>query len=289
MKKCKKCGADLKPGIKFCTKCGTPVDGDVESDSTVTISEKKKESAINSETMDNIKKHSLNYFSWYKESISKPSEVDYSNKYFGIVSIIISALLSAFAFYSVVNKIFTSAESAINEASRYYSDSFSGIDIPTGFKLYFQLFLIVLTYYAVFVLLGFVCKKYLINKDTNIFDYTIQLSGYGNSIMIFQLLLIIFLVISIPSNLNSTSALSAASISALSSFKFLVILTMIISSISAVAYISSIIIDKVEARLDKIYVAIITLLVSNAVVYFVFQMIANSMISKYAEMFKSLF
>ena len=70
MKKCKKCGADLKPGIKFCTKCGTPVDGDVESDSTVTISEKKKESAINSETMDNIKKHSLNYFPKLQEQIS---------------------------------------------------------------------------------------------------------------------------------------------------------------------------------------------------------------------------
>lgn len=287
MQKCKNCGAILKPGVKFCTKCGTPVDG--------VVSEEREEnnniskSISNNETIDNIKKHSLNYFAWYKKSISKPSEVDYSNKFFGLASIIISALIGTFAFYAILNKLFSTAKTAVNAASEYAASSLSNSLIPTGFKLYFQLFLMVLAYYAVLILVGFVCKKYLINRSTNLFDYMNQLGGYGNSMIIFQLLLVIFLLMIIPSDLNSVSALSAASISALGSFKFLVILMMIISSIGIVSYVGSIIIVKGSTNLDKIYVGIITLVLSSAVLYFVFQIIASSLLSKYISTFSSFF
>lgn len=267
MEKCKNCGADLQPGVKFCGKYGAPVDGSIENNST-TASRLNK--ANNSETIASIKSHSLNYFSWYKKSISKPSEVDNSNKYFGVVSIVISVLLASFAFYSIIGKVFAGAESAINEVSRYYPN-LSNAGVPTGFKLYFQLFLMVLVYYAVFILIGFVCKKYMIDKDTTIFNYTNQLGSYGNSIMIVQLLLVLFLLVS------STS-----------SFILLIVFMMILSSISAVAYIGSIVVTKAQAKLDKIYVAIITLFASNAVVSIIFMITARSMILRYVEIIKNL-
>lgn len=267
MEKCKNCGADLQPGVKFCGKCGAPVDGSMENNSTMAS---RLTRANNSETIDSIKHHSLNYFSWYKKSISKPSVVDNNNKYFGIVSIVISILLASFAFYSIASKVFAGAESVINEASRYYSN-LSNVGVPTGFKLYFQLFLMVVVYYAVFILIGFLCKKNLIDKDITIFDYTNQLGSYGNSIMIVQLLLVLFLLVT-----------------GMSSFMALIVFMMILSSISAVAYIGSMIVTKSKAKLDKIYVAMITLFASNVVVSIIFMITARSMISRYVEIIKNL-
>lgn len=82
MQKCKNCGAELKPGVKFCTKCGTPIEANQDLESA-------SQNISSKATVEKIKKHSLNYFSWYKDSIINPSEVNYDNKYFGLVSFLI--------------------------------------------------------------------------------------------------------------------------------------------------------------------------------------------------------
>lgn len=271
MERCRNCGAILQPEVRFCGNCGAVVNEGIRNNS-MTMSRTNRSN--NNARVSNTRQRSSSYFSWYEKSILKPSQVDSNNKYFGLISIAISIVLAMFVFYSVVNKVFAGAASAINEVSRYYTNSTANVDVPTGFKLYFQLLLMVLVYYAVFILIGYVCKKYLIDQDTNIFDYTNQLSSYGNSLMIVQFLLLVFLLIAIPSGMGS--------------FKFLIFFMMILSSISAVAYIGSIIVVKAQINMDKIYVAVITLLASNIVVAVIFMTTASSMISRYTEMIKNL-
>lgn len=288
MEKCKNCGADLKPGDKFCKKCGTPVDeihvsnGETTSKSTSEIK--------NNETIANLKKHSLNYFTWYKDSLLKPSIVKNDNKYFGLTTLLLNAILAAYAIFTVLDKLFLAAKDALEDtAISDYSTIAKEmkLNIPTGFSLYFQILMLAVLYYIVFLIVGFVCKKYLVDQKVSLFDYANQLGSYSSSLIVAQIIMAILLLMSVPGDLTSLQSMSAL-FSLLGSIKFVVVVLAVISSIWTVAYVSSIVLEKAQANMDKIYVAVITLLLNNLVLYLVYKMIANSMISKYYTLFKDL-
>lgn len=273
MQKCKNCGAELKPGMKFCTKCGTPVDNiNTKRNSTSfgTVSIDKKQ------TVEQIKKHSLNYFSWYKDSIIRPSDVKYDNKYFGLISLLLNAIIVAWAFYIVGHRTIVAAVETANQYSNLLGRSSDSINVPNGLSLYLKLLIITALYFAIFLLVGFVCKKYLINNRTNIFDYANQLASFSNSMVILEFVIAIVLLMSMPSNVSSFTSYSNWS-----SVKLLIVLIVLIANIWMVSYIASIVIDKGLLKIDKIYVAVITLIVNSAVLYFVYRMVYNSLISQY--------
>lgn len=282
MEKCKFCGAELKPGIKFCTKCGTPVGADKPTRSSQTnhSNSARATQANTNETIDKIKNHSLNYFSWYKNAIMNPSIVDDSNKYNGLITLLLNVILVAYSFYIVFNRVFLAVKTGANQTMEYFGSSMK-LDIPTGFSLFMRLFLIVLAYYGVFLLIGFFCKKMMINKDEDIFKYSNQLGSFSSSLIALQLLMAVFLLVSIPKDLTAVSSFSV-----LDSFEFVIVLVAILSAIWSVAYIASMILDEGKARFDKIYVAVITLLLNNVMLYFLFKMFLNSTVNKYSDIIK---
>lgn len=280
MQKCQNCGADLKPGVKFCTKCGTPV---AAADMTGTTNQsapatRSAQPQQTNETIDKLKKHSLNYFAWYKNSITKPSNVNYDNKYFGLVSLLINVLLVAYSFYILGNRVLTTVLDGVSQASSMFGSSNSDqVSVPSGMSLYFKLFLVVLAYFAVFLIVGFVCKKYLLNKNTDFFNYSNQLASFSNSMIILEIIMVLVLLATVPTSVETFSSFSSWG-----SLKFLVVLLVLMSNIWSVSYIASIVIDKGQMQLDKIYVGVVTLIVNSVVLYFVFKMILNSLQSQYA-------
>jgi len=288
MNKCKNCGAELKPGIKFCTKCGAPIEDSNMSESVSRSNNVKPtrttRSDPNNETIEKLKKHSLNYFDWYKNSIKNPTNVDNENKYNGLITLLLNAILVAYSFYIVINKLLTAAKTEVSQSADAFGlGSAVKLDLPTGFPLYLRIFFVAVLYYVIFLLVGFACKKYLINKKETVFDYSNQLGSYSSSLVILQLVVALFLLISIPTDINSIS-----SVSVLGSFQFLMVLIVIITNVWNVAYTASIIMDNVKTHLDKIYVGVITLLANNIVLYLIFKIVLNSATSKYTEIFKEL-
>lgn len=274
MEKCKNCGAELKPGIKFCTKCGTPVDDSVKPT-------KKESENKNNETMEKIKNHSLNYFAWFKESIVSPSKVNYDNKYFGLVSILLNAMLVAYSFYVLGHQIVSSIMEMFNEAANIFDRTASNrVALPNGISLYLKLLFITAIYFAVFLLVGFACKKYLVDKDTDLFGYANQLASFSNSMIILEIIMSLFLIMVVPSNIAELSSFDSYR----SSFVFLIILLTLMSTIWSVSYIASIVIDAGKAKIDKIYVAAITLILTSAVLFFVFKMVFNSLVAQYSNL-----
>lgn len=275
MEKCKNCGVELKPGVKFCTKCGTPV---VENNVVANQSAPNKN---NNETMEKIKKHSINYFSWFKESIVSPSKVNYGNKYFGLVSLLLNAMLVAYSFYVLGHQLVGSLMEMFNEAAGMFSQNSSDrVVLPNGLSLYLKLLFITAVYFAIFLLVGFACKKYLVNKNTDLFNYANQLASFSNSMIILEIIMSLFLLMVIPSNIAELSSLEGYK----SAFIFLIILLVLMTTIWSVSYISSIVIDAGKMKLDKIYVAVITLILNSAVLFFVFKMIFNSLVAQYSNL-----
>jgi Predicted membrane protein len=163
MIKCPNCGTSLKEGTKFCTKCGTTITEAVE---TTGNASDKVATKPNNEKMDSFKKNSLNYFQWFKNTIKHPSEVEQDNQYFGLVSFLINALLIAYSFYILGNKILTMVITGMQDSMGIlgYEESTPKMDIPTGISLYLKLFFVVLAYFLIFILIGFLAKKYFIDE-----------------------------------------------------------------------------------------------------------------------------
>ncbi|MQS76230.1 zinc ribbon domain-containing protein [Companilactobacillus halodurans] len=299
MKKCKHCGAPLKPGDKFCVKCGTPVEDDTVErtvtdnpsnnstrrtiDDTVqsvhSATAAAAENINSNETFQTIKKHSLNYFSWYKDSIINPSKVNYENKYYGLVSLLLNVILVSFAIYIIGNRILSFVFESLETAFNYLgSDNSTSTSIPTGMFLYSRLFFIVLVYFAIFLLVGFLCKKYLVSQKTDFFNYSNQLASFSNVMIILELILSLYLLVSVPKDFSGVTGASILGI-----LKFVAVIIVLMSSVWMVAYISSIVSDYGKMRLDKIYVAVITTILCNIVLYFVFKMVFASIQANYSS------
>jgi hypothetical protein len=113
-------------------------------------------------------------------------------------------------------------------------------------------------------------------KKTNLYKYSNELAGFSNSLIIVEIITILSLLVSLPSNFDGFG------MAQLGVFKFLIILIVVHTTIWLVSYISSIVISNGKMKLDKIYIAVLTLIADNIVLYFVGRIISNSLIAKYS-------
>ncbi len=109
MKKCLSCSSQQEEG-KFCGQCGgalVAMDGREEA---ATLSQTNTESigASNSIHVENVKKHSKQYWSYVIEFIKKPSQV-FSNgeqSFFnGLITILLYAIMVAISLYAFIKSI----------------------------------------------------------------------------------------------------------------------------------------------------------------------------------------
>lgn len=312
--KCTNCGAELRPGDKFCTKCGAKVETSstetVESNNVNTNNQVKspdlqasakttgqsknwnqtqsqptmnqnnnanqvppvQQQGNGNATVDSLKQNSMGYFNWLKQTISKPSEIEDGGTYYGIISIVIHALVLALSIYVVGSQVLSAIAEALGDFLTLTGSS-SQPQINVTFSFYLKSFFAMLILFAVFVLVGYVCKKYMTKTEESITGYINAFANYSNTMIIPEVILALYLLIAMPGDVSSlTQSASGLMI-------FLTILLTAIFSIFVVAYVLSIYRDSIKTKLDKIYVAAIGLFISNVIVYLIFKMFIQSLFS----------
>lgn len=274
---CTSCGAKLQPGVKFCTKCGSrvqmatqPMNMNTSPASTAAMPK------MANEKMDQLKKQSMNYFGWYLETIKHPSKVVNESKYFGLVSFLLHTIVFSYAFYAFLNSMFTPfAKYLAAEKSTF---GFMSAAVPTGMDLYFKIFPLVLAGFVMFIAVGFVCKKFMVDPQTDMFSYTNQLATYSNSLLIAELLIALFIAVSMPGSLTAQGPNEL-----IRNVEMLSLLFFIVPGFFAIAYTASIIVDRAQVKIDKIYVVLIAVM-SNTVVFFIIMNIVRGQAQgKYME------
>ena len=185
---CPKCGTELKEGAKFCPKCGFDVNS---SSSDAKTSDKTNES------IEQAKQYSSNYINWLVNTIKNHTDVVETNKYFGITSYVIAAIITYFLSSSIVSHFSGLYDSSYQYEIRF-AVAFAGFDVvkildnPGLFKIMSVVAVIA------FVGLGFLFNKLANGKNGNkesLFDYTNKLATYTNYAVVFEILILAFSLI----------------------------------------------------------------------------------------------
>lgn len=278
MNNCTKCGAQLAQGMKFCTKCGQKVfiaeTQNVATTINMTVNKNQSIAAL--------KKHSANYFAWLKQSIVDPSSDKDDNQYFGVISFLIHALLVSFGVFHIENGVLTQFQQAIQSSSLVESFTTGiGLTFKIGLPLFFKLFAGMAFFYAVYLGIGFFTKKCLADPKINFFNYTNTLARYSNVLIGLEAIFVGLIMVLFPSNFSETN---------INSVVVVMFLTLIIGSAAwSAAYVASIVIDKAKMKINKIYVAMIALISSNAVMWIVAKFMMDGFAEKYSNIIKNVF
>lgn len=322
--KCSNCGAELRPGDKFCTKCGTKVEAPVSTDQQPNTNESNNNQASNvnnadftngsgnqnikwnqnkrpqpelnqqtqnanfnkqvppvqqtvstksNATVNALKQNSMGYFNWFKSTLAEPSKIQETGKYNGIISIIINALILAASIYVVGNQVLSALADAFNKFLTLGGNS-QQIEVNASFVFYLKAFVAMIVFFAIFILIGYACKKYLMNSQESITTYINTFATFSNGMIVAEIVLAIYLLIAMPGDV------SALTESASGLMIFLTILLAAIFGIFVTSYILSILYNSTKVKMDKIYVAAIGLFASNVIVYFIFKFFINTLFSK---------
>lgn len=274
MIKCPNCGAENKAGVKFCTKCGTQLSGDASATTTNNATQASQQA---SERIQVLKKHSRNYFQWFTKSLKGPSMVVNDNKYFGLVTLLLNSALVAYIFHILWNKILVTFVEAANELINTFGRSSSSVSaIPTGFSLYIRLLLIVLIYNAIFALVGFSSRKYLVGDNISLSGYLNQLGSYSNAMLIVDIISIILLWVTLPTDLSAIE----------NHYGFIYIFIFALSVLTliwSIAFIGSILISDGKSKMDKIYVAALAQIIVGIVLFIVLKGVYSSVAANYSS------
>lgn len=270
---CPKCGNQLKEGAKFCPKCGAQIAQNAESN---TASNNGQAQAATNENVEKAKQMSSSYFTWFLDTIKAPSKgVKAENKYFGLVSFIISAVISVLMSVTFFGKLYDVANnssspdfkgianyingSIVNELEQL-NNAYSKTDVlnaisSTAGKVDLLVFLMVVA----FVLAGFIGKQ-IISKNGNakvdFFEYMNRLAAFTN---ISNILLLVSLVA-----LFVQGAYAAG-------FIFIVLIITWINSFNGLTY--SIVSGNENSKFDKLHVAGLAILAVYVVLYVLFKVL----------------
>jgi len=255
MEFCTNCGIELKDNIKFCSSCGFNI-----ADPKTNNIEKASVS---------FKQNIMDYFKWLKDSIMHPSNEDNESRYFGLVSLFFHSLIMAYSFFILTKPVMN----IIVTLYEYLSDNYLyESSVPKHWNLYSKLALIVLIYFTIYIIIGFLFKRYLSDKQTTLLTFSNQLGRYSNSLFILEIILILFILTNVPhtSFYETTKA-------SMKFFRNLSIIYALISTIWNISYISSIIITNGKLKLDRIYVALLAIVANNIGVYILLKIVSNSL------------
>lgn len=250
---CSECGTSLEPDVKFCSHCG------------VSFANRKIEPKPRK---NGFLKNIAEYLLWFKKSILNPSIVTEKEvSGFGVISFLIQSALSAFTIFLLGKPIIYYMIEIFNYFTKFTK---SEIKVPKQWDLYFKLLLISIVYYSIFIAVGYICKKYLMNRRTDFWQYLKQLSTYSNVVIILKLILILFIVTCMPSNLIDKTDKQI--------FKFintLLILSTGVSNAWFITYIASILVIDKKIKFDKIYVAFASVIANSLGIYLLYRAVIN--------------
>ncbi|WP_164505897.1 zinc ribbon domain-containing protein [Companilactobacillus zhongbaensis] len=277
MNNCTNCGAQLAQGMKFCTKCGQQV-VTAETQNTATT---MNMAMNNNQSIAALKKQSVNYFAWFKQSILDPTTGKDDNQYFGVISFLIHMLLISFGIFHVENGILTPLQQAIHGNS--IAESFTngiGLTFTTGLPLFFKLFALIAFFYIVYLGVGFFTKKYLADPQINFFNYTNVLARYSNVLVILEAIFAGLMIILLPANFTMSN---------INSVIMAMFFTLVIGGAAwSAAYVASIVLDQAKTKINKIYIAMIALISSQFVMWIVAKFMMDGLAHKYGDVIKTV-
>ncbi|CAI2593939.1 hypothetical protein AKUG0406_06960 [Apilactobacillus kunkeei] len=263
IKYCPKCGYKLEEGAKRCPKCGTQIN--ISSQSNTNL--KKGQSRVfTDEDTKKSKELLIRYFNWFLSSIKSPSKsINTKNKSFGLISFIISAVISVLMSITFFDKLLDLSNSSngqhYNGATyiiKIAVDGLVGFSSKSAFSSVIntiarKIDLLVILMILAFIMVGFV-GKILISKNSkqkvNFFEYLNQLAAFTNI-----------------SNIILLLALLGLFVQGFNALKLVFILLVItkINSLTGLTY--SIISDNQNGKIDKLHVAVLAIIVYYLVLY----------------------
>lgn len=275
MNNCSNCGAQLAPNVKFCTKCGNPV---VQAAS---VASQAQNYVASNQTITVLKSRSSNYFAWIKQTIMDPTNDKTDTKFFGLISFFVHALLVAFALYRVNNAIAEPIAKATHSSGLAdVVSEMANFHVLTGFQLYAKILFFAVIYYAIFLGIGFFSKKLFLDKQADFFNYSNQLARFSNIILPLELLFAVAMFLTMPADITAGNPMNA--------FSLMGIILVVSGAAWSAAFVSSIIMEKAQLKLNKIYVGMIALVASNVVILFLIKITILDFVNKYATMFQKL-
>lgn len=179
---CKNCGQEQGEG-KFCQKCGAELEHKDEGQKSQEIHNSAEESQTDSDILKRVKKTSVNYWEYFLKYLKKPShifKVGAKEKNNGIISIILTALIFALAFYSLVKPV-------IDYLSNFHNISFLSIFVNVVISLG--------VVFAIVIALLFFINK-LISKEEIDFHTVIAIYGtYLIPVILINLAALLFAIL----------------------------------------------------------------------------------------------
>lgn len=270
---CPKCGNQLKEGAKFCPKCGAQIAQNAQAN---TASNNGQAQAATNENVEKAKQMSSSYFTWFLDTIKAPSKaVKAENKYFGLVSFIISTVISVLMSVTYFGKLYDIANNSSNpdfKGITYYINGAVGTELERLTSSYTKddflntisstagkVDLLVVLMIAAFVLVGFIGKQIISkseNKKVDFLQYMNKLAAFTN---ISNILLLVSLIA-----LFVQGAYAAG-------FVLIVLIITWINSFNGLTY--SIVSDNENSKFDKLHVAGLAILAIYVVLYVLFKVL----------------
>jgi len=264
MKKyCPNCGAEIDGETRFCTHCGYDLQAATAADSTSPESANANQATANqsqanasaastNDRVAQLQDYSKNYFSWFMASIKHPNTEAPAEKYFGIISMALSALLLTVAVVAAINRFIKQ----VNE-----SEASSVVTLKNlSFGMDLKLLIVVLIGVVFYVLIGFGASTFG-NRDNgvNFFDYLNRFGHLTNIGLVLDVILILS-VYTITFNIDSP-------ITFVKQLSFALIVMAAISLVWQVGYILTINNSITKERFDKFYIIVLALVVLSLAFY----------------------
>ncbi|CAM3136059.1 zinc ribbon domain-containing protein [Lactiplantibacillus plajomi] len=292
MKFCPNCGEQVDDDTRFCTHCGYDLQQATESAASTAPTATSNAAADTqptqptqpgtnangpvqpkSDRVGQFQVLSKNYFQWFVESLKRPSEEVVAHKYFGLVSLLLSALLLTVAIVAAINRFIKQAAAATSSVLNVKTLSF-GLD--------FKLFVLVVVGILFFVLIGFGASA-LGERDgrINFLDYVNRFAHLTNVGLILNVILI-FAVYTITFDTDNP-------LNFIKRLGFAVVVAVILQLIWQVGLILSVNNTIHTERFNKFYVVLLAMLVLSLAFYVFFRIEGENLVLDFTSEFTNMF
>lgn len=232
MKKCPKCGAQMPNDTNFCTECGADlrnvtaneetkqptetfepngtVEKETEQQTSQNTQQATQQAAANQQPVkrsidtEQAKETAANYWKWLLGSWIHPTDTEMpTSKWFGVVSIVIEIFLFCASFFTLVQKAISYvnrvAGNAINALSSLVGNQSQNVGDLLHFNAFgtsFEIFVVLILLNAAVLGAVYGINCWVFREKENFFDFINRFAHYTNVILIVNLLLFLFALIS---------------------------------------------------------------------------------------------
>lgn len=285
MKRCPNCNAEVPDDAKFCTHCGAKlaaVPAAAKSEPVAAQNNQPQQPFQRKANSQDFQNSLNSYWKWLVGSWKKPFENQITNKYFGLITLLLEVLLFTLGVGHLAQKgaaVASNAANNINDIKSLFSGSSSSTvssSYTIGFGFYISIILIIFLAAVAMVGVSFLILHAVGGNQSqeSFLNYLNRLAHYSNSILILD---IAFCLILFLASVGSTSVLLSLLILSLISIIWTITLTLGVTTF------------KNSGQFDRIYGAIISAAICSIIEIVALSLIASKLGDTVSSFFQSLF